>query len=247
MKRLTSNTPATVLVEFSVAGEPVVPDNEDFTWTLVTETGTIVNSRSDVSGSVAAGMTEAEIALDATDTSAAKDYDLRLLTVSFLYDGNPHSAEIYFALHDFVFIPVAPQRVRTLLSLQTNELPDEDINLLAGYYMMLDDLTQASVDAARTAGGLQSMAVDQLTAVYAAMDFLPSLKLRVLRSQSDGELRYQRFDLDKVESIGQDLADRAADYRNQALAVSDDDAADEAVYLLAATTAPGDVIVGEAT
>lgn len=203
----TAGEDVNFLIEYLVDGEFVIPDSA--TATVRSNGGTPITGLIDVP--LAVTSTSATLTVPAIENSVADGliFETRYVTVKFVSDGKTHNRTFYYKVATFLPITVSPDDVRRELGLESSELPDRDIDILASYVLLRVDYGQAITDAL-TDSGEKSIAANKAIAVKAALDLVNSLVFRAavkIKAEDSAVDRMSTFDVNEIRiRLGQQLS-----------------------------------------
>jgi len=89
--------------------------------------------------------------------------------------------------------PVSAEGVRTKLGVEPHEVPDRDIHLLLAYANFANRFAADALSAHENSGDYGALIITDAIEATAALMVLPSLRLRIARSESSGTNEYERF------------------------------------------------------
>lgn len=185
-----------VVLEFLVDGQPVVPDASPIRFTAWDHVGLVIQSY-DFEQPTGAIPTQMEVVLDAAlgTIPAGALFETRYLRADFQYDSKPYFVQKTYRLHHMIPMTADTQTVRALVGADPEELPDSDIDMMTSYITLVGTLG-ASLDAAlRRTDGI-AMAANRAISLQAALLLFPSLRTRLLKSEKADNSAFQRQDTD---------------------------------------------------
>lgn len=154
-------------------------------------------------------------------TEIASEFEKRLIDVYWVNQEGPGWKRIPIRLIPDLNLMVQPRDVRNLLGPNETELPDADIDLFTAYLLVKAEYED--IDIALISGGVEELYANQAIATKAALNVLPSLRLRVARQQSDGRVAFQRNKLESLDELRAELENSYTQY----VAILTDDFGDE--------------------
>ncbi|MGO4302252.1 hypothetical protein [Cupriavidus sp. RAF12] len=182
----------TINVDFLVQGVPAVPDTDTVAYTVFGNDGQALPDLTSLPLTVTG--TSAEIAVPAAQNALGTlgaEQEARYVRVNYRVEGKAYVARVTYRLHPFVPMEASPDSVRNALGVAPNELPDEDIDLVASYLAIKADYPDAV--AALTATTVASLAANRVITLHAAIQALPSLRLRLPQVDRTENSTFQRF------------------------------------------------------
>lgn len=213
MKTYTAGLDITLAVPFTRGGEPFVPDSDSVVWALRDTSGAVVLSAQpmyDVSDTVAQLIVPAV----RNSVSVVREFEKRFVTVTGTESGSPFEINLTYRLVPWINTTVTPEEVRTFIGVDSEALPDDAIDIVHAYLT-----AQTTVlDAALSSGTSVELKANKVILGQTVLDVLPSLRLRMVKSADDGNIKFERFAIDwaALEAaatalvIGLDVVDTSA-------------------------------------
>lgn len=188
---MLSGQPRTEVVLFE-AGFP----DADVTWTLKDPSGLML-----AAGSVtpSSGSVSVPISLDGADNnlSGGEVISWRDLSWSYLSGGSTISGYLRYHVEALLPFGVSSTGVRRKLGIDApSDLPDSDIGLPRAYLLFQDLVTTAALTAAEAGSQLQQLKVREAIEAMAALDLIPTMQVRLAKSETSGTNTYARQDVD---------------------------------------------------
>jgi hypothetical protein len=119
--------------------------------------------------------------------------ETRYLVVTWTSMGVTQTAQINYRVVPFFPVRIQPADVRTVIGANQEELADSEIDIFAAILYVAEDITPAVFNAAVTAGDITTVRVNQLVALWAALDLAPSVQLRIAASQKNELAEFTRY------------------------------------------------------
>ena len=198
MKYVQTNSDFPYRVNYMVNGEPVIPSSAKI-------------SVLDQSGGYPGNIVEATLDVTSTGTTYVilssanqrnSDYDIRYIVVQFTYNSVVYTMQDMYALQDSMRLPVTPNDVRALLSMNSTELPDESIDLFSAYAQFQNDLgTDVNLTTLLNSGSALIPNIMRGIAAYAALNSTVAIELMLYQSEQADNTLYTRFAKLDFESI----------------------------------------------
>lgn len=196
-----------VRVMFEALGQPRVPDTGSVTYTLRDDAGNIVYADEALSPGAAANYVV--VVIDAEDNAITARYEKRTIVTKFTVGGAPHSITTRYRLVPFLNMDVGPEDVRKFLGANGRELADDGIDLSGAYFSIEATLTQSVLEAALAGTPTLRKAANDAILCTAIIECIPSLKMGMAQSETDGPLSYARFrDSPDFSQLRRDAVDR---------------------------------------
>jgi hypothetical protein len=190
----------TIPIEYVVEGEYIVPTAAVVS--LRNNSGvlddTIVNQTLDVT------TTNTSLVISAAKNSVETDalFSNRYVKLTFTYRLKTYHKVIQYSVMDFVPMTGTPGDVRSQLGLDDVELQDKDIDLNRAYFdLLVQDSYELSTNL--VSGTRTALVANEAIVLQAALNLVPSLRLRVAASLESEDSKFQRFgrmDFDEVEA-----------------------------------------------
>lgn len=214
------------------------PDGE-VTWSVFSSAGLLLGSDSVVVPADAVSIT---LTVPAPLNTLAADQLIgtRDLTWTYVRDGLTVTDELRYSLENRIPFGASADGVRAKLGIEKDDLPDSDIALARAYIAFRNTATLSALLAISDEGENDLVLRDAIEAT-AALALLPTMIVRIAKSEDSGTNKYQRQDVD-WEVIGLTLAAMVNDALLLALPGYDPFASAGALFLLA--TPATDAITG---
>lgn len=179
---------ATLVVDFKVDGEFVIPSSAEYT--LRDHTGQAVGG----SASLATTGTTVtiEIPAIANEIGVSSLFENRFVLVKFVSNGKAHTQVYPYKLTNFVPMTTVPADVRRLTGLMENELPDQDIDLPSAYFALFN-AHSTSFSNQLVATDFRARLANEAIALQAAIDVVASFPLRVPVSARNEDSQFARI------------------------------------------------------
>jgi hypothetical protein len=192
----------TVILEFMVDGQPVVPDANTIGFTAWDNGGSIIQ-KYNFSQPVDAVPTQMSVvmSLALSDIPSNVLFESRYLRADFMYNSKPYSVSKAYRLHHMIPMTEGPQSVRALVGADHDELPDDDIDLIAAY-MELAAIYGAAIDTALRRTDVIAMAANNAIALQAAVSLCQSMQSRLLKSEKADNSGFERAAMDFIKLEG---------------------------------------------
>lgn len=187
-------------IDFIVDGDFVSPDSASVT--LTNNAGTVVGSIQDTPVTIPSGATSALFTVPGSANTKTLAYELRYLTVTFIYQGKTYQIRDFYAIRDSLRLPITYDDVRALSGLSNAALPDERIDLLLAYSQVQLELPDLNLDNLLATGSAQIPYLQQAVALKAAINSTGVLELMVFQSEQADNTLYKRFATMDFADIG---------------------------------------------
>lgn len=177
----------TLNFDFIVDGEYVVPASANYSFRG--HNGVVVGSTTNLTDL----STSASITVPAVNNVLATGslYENRYVLVTFVHEGRTHTLVQNYKLTNFVPITATADDVRRLTGLAVNELPDDDIDIMSGYFYLYDAYgTDFSNQLVATT--YKNRLANEAIALRAALDVVISFPLRVPQSVKSEDAQFIR-------------------------------------------------------
>lgn len=200
MQYVFSGDDATITVPLIVDGEYVVPDLNSVFYTLRGNDGSVILGNQAVVTD--ANTTEVHIAIAGAHNTKGLTVENRFLILLFKVNNKQYRISKSYRVVDFIAMTASESDVRDLLGLHGGELPDSSIDLIGAYFSLKADLGGTVLDDALEAGDETAFAANNAIAIKAALEILPSARVRASqreRFDSSETWRFAEIDWDKIE------------------------------------------------
>lgn len=189
-------TPQSVIMEFAVDGQPVIPDANSIYFTAWNHLGVQIEGY-DFVPAVDAIPTQMKVVMSEALNSIAADalFETRYLRADFMHNNKPYAVLTTYGLYRMVPMTATPHGVRALVGADTSELPDADIDLIAAYIELMGSYSEILPGALRRTDAV-GLTANRAIALQAAVTICPSLQSRLLKSEKADNAGFQRADMD---------------------------------------------------
>jgi len=226
---------------FGTGAEPVIPDVGSVTYTLLGPAGNPIDGMQNVPITTDAATFSTRVSVPASynEIGVNKAFDRRSLLVRWTKGGVSDWMRLnYRIIPNFPFT-VTPAAVRAFLGVNKGELPDEEIDLFSAYIYVQEAVSDPIIlSNALSSGDRVELLANDIIAMRAAIDLIPSLQNRVAQSEKNGVMGFDRI---KIKDYSGLLADAYARYY-AGLGLIDTGVSSPANYILLVTTTDTDPI-----
>ena len=196
MQYVKTDTDHSFYIEFVVDNELVVPDDGSVTATITEADGTVKTGFNELALSPTAG--QSFVVLETTSAINDKDdeFELRQIEIKFTHNSKPHTQYINYRIVDRVNIPVSCDEVRATLGISVDEWEDSNIDLVAAFAEVEEELAEQDIDATATLEAGTAIVRNLLNAVKykAAMSILPAIEIIAVQSLQADNVMFRRFE-----------------------------------------------------
>ena len=232
MIEIFENTSGSVPIKFRVSGVAVTPDDGEAYFSLYDRNLNVILDmhnvhRTGISGSE----TWFEIDSQYNNLEDGLVTSNFYLNVFFKVGGFSHNIRVPYRVIKNIPMTVEPSDVRSLLGVDSDELPDSDIDIFSSYLMIHNEYGQR-FDDSLTIGGNRSYLANKAISLLTAIELIPSLEMRVLQDAEVEGGSFRRFSDFDVEELRERLSQAYAQSISFALGESDEVVSD---YLLLTT------------
>ncbi len=184
-----------IVVEFTVDGNPVVPDADSIMFMVLNNAGEIIVQEDFVQQEDSVP-TQAIIVVDANDNTLATGalFEARYVRVDFKYNSTPYFVQKSYRLQNMVLTTVTPQDVRGTVGADFEEMRDSEIDIMEAYVQLVSAVG-SGFSAALIATDVTCLAANRAIALQAAIKFCTSFPTRLLKSEKFDNAGAQRFDV----------------------------------------------------
>jgi hypothetical protein len=207
-----SGETANIRFLFGSGDEPVIPDVGSVTYTVLSAIGNPIVGLENVPIATDTGTFATKITIPAEYNVIlpGKTFDRRTIIVRYTAKGVEDWQRINYRLIPSVPFTVTPATVRAFLGVNKGELPDEDIDLFSAYVYVQEAVSDPSLlTAALSSGDKLELTANDVIAMRAAIDIIPSLQNRVAQAEKNGVMGYDRI---KIKDFAGLLADAYGRY-----------------------------------
>lgn len=186
-------TDATFRVEFTGPTGTLAADASSIVWYLYDNSGTLAAGPTSIANVADVGFVTIPVANSFHTVAGDKRFEKRTLVTRWLSGGKTYSDRQNYRVIPFLNHAVTADDVRGLLGLNADELLDDEIDIVAAYFDIEAEITQATLETALRSGSTKEVGANRSIAAQAAIQVLPSLQIRVGQTAANGELRFERF------------------------------------------------------
>lgn len=195
---IVNNTALTYKISFEVDGEFVSPSSASIT--LTKNDGTVVGGINDTALTIPAEATSVNYTISGANNTSTLDYELRYITVKFVYNSNTYFLRDYYTIRDNLRIPVTASDVRILTGLSNSELSDDQIDIFAAYDNVQNDLT-VNLATLLDDGSLLIPEIQNAIKARAALDSMLMVETLIFQSEQADNTLYKRFNQIDFEAL----------------------------------------------
>jgi len=206
MLNFAAGQDVSLVIPFKVDGEYVTPDEDSVSYSVRDAQGVLISALTNVSVTLTPGVTDTSITIPATNNTKTLDFETRSVIVTFKVSGQTHNLTLAYRLSDWVNLFINGGTVRGILGLNEFELPDADIDIMAAYASLNDELGDTTLPDALTSGTIKAQAANRAVALKAAIEQCTSIPMRAMRSERSGDTAYDRYPRRDWTSLERDLS-----------------------------------------
>lgn len=200
-----TGTDVSLNIVFEADGQTLVPDTGSVKLNLRDHEGTLLITNQTVT--VGPGLTNVAILIAATHNTLTVDqkFARRVAQITFTSGGQTYNIFRTYRVNAWLNHDVTPNTVRSLLGVNSNDLPDSAIDILKAYLQVELQLSNYALDIndKLITGDISAINTNKAIACVAALDCLASLRLGVSQQEDNGALSFSRFsdmDWDALEA-----------------------------------------------
>jgi len=193
----------TIKIPFMLDGDFVTPDVGSVKYTIRDNSGTPIIGQIDVPVTTTTETTSVVLDIAGFVNAKAKEVENRFVTLKYKVSGAERRIQVNYQIIDWINLTASPSQVRNALGVDGDELEDDDINLLAAYMRLKQDLGGTILVTALMAGDLTTIYANHAVALRTALDLISSLQLRVTQQERSDTSEFQRFakvDFNKIRA-----------------------------------------------
>lgn len=232
-------TDASFRVEFTGPVGTLPADAGSVKWSLFDNSGAAFGEATTLANPEGATSVSIEVDAEQHTIDSARRFEARTLITRWKSNGQSYADRLSYRVIPMLNHAVTPDDVRAVLGLNEDELQDNEIDITAAYFSFEDSAGQTALADALASGAHITTHANRGIIAEAALAVFPSLRIRVGQTQTNGELRYERFrttpEFDKIERMLRDMRSEALDL------ISDGVVVNPSMLVL---TSPADVITG---
>lgn len=177
-------------IKFIVDGELVTPTSA--TITVKDNNETVVQSINDTALTIPHEATSMTYSIPANANAKTLDYEIRFVTVKFVYNSVTYKIEDYYVIEDSLKLPITKSEVRSLVAMSEAELPDSDIDLINAKNFV-QALIDPTISTLISSGSSKIPKLSRAIIIQAAMNAIETIELRVFQSEQADNTLYKRF------------------------------------------------------
>lgn len=224
-------------------GVAVLPDTGSVRLTVRDHAGVALTSFDNLLLVVTGNQYELTIPGSDNTLGVGNQLENRHIRVTYLVNGQAMQIKDSYKLCQFLPFAVVENDVRALLGLTYEELPDTDIDLYSAYFTLDDYLTTVKLTTTPlkdylVAGTVKSIKANQLVAVQAAIDILPSIPQRIADTQKTENAEFTRNQKVDPYSLSKQLEGMKADLTNALLTVDPNAFTTPTIFAVSTPTDP---------
>lgn len=191
-------------------GQPFIPDSGTVSYTVLDHNGNPVVGHQGVPVVTSSTQVSIQIVLPALINSIAigKRFERRTVTIVGTTNGKPFRIVEAYRVIPYLNFSVTPNQVRSFIGLQKKELDDDDIDLVAAYLAVEDDIGSDELGTALASGTIAEISANECVKLMAVLKVLPSVKNRMSQSEQDGTISFSRpviKDFKEIEAAARDM------------------------------------------
>jgi len=190
---VSSGKDFTYNLDFVVKGELVSPEVAKYT--LRDNVGEPIAGQEDVEIYLGdSNPTSIGFVIPGSANGKTKQTELRFIDIDFQYDGLPYHRNDYYEIHDPIRLPVSLNAVRFLVGADSDEITDEQIDLVSALRAVQTDVG-SSFDISTIIGeGTSALpAVIEAIKLRAAMSLTVGLETGLMQMEQADNTVYRRF------------------------------------------------------
>lgn len=187
---LRTGLAATHLVTFAT-GHP----DGDVTWQVLDSDGLEIDAGS-VTPAAGAVSVLLPVSPEVTELPVGSLQKVIDLVWSYTSNGAAVNGEARYTVEARLELGISADGVRRKLGVTRSELPDSEISLVSAYLVFVDTVTEARFLAARGLSPLTDMRARDAVEAMAALALIPTMPVRIARSESSGTNEFSRQNVD---------------------------------------------------
>lgn len=196
-----AGTAASLRVDFVGASGSLIPDANSVFWSLYDSTGALLSGPTAITTlSTDTGVTVAVVGTS-NAIGGGRRFDKRFVVVTFTSGGQGANVTRNYRIVPLLNMTASNDEVRSLIGVDSDELPDEDIDLVNAYFLLEVDAGQAPLAAALASGTRLEIIANQAILGQCVVELFSGVPQRVGMIQRDGTLAFQRFASVDLQSV----------------------------------------------
>lgn len=203
-----SSTPVTLWADFAAPQGLVIPDVGTTFFSLYDGSATpLLVQQALTPGADATGVS---ISINAIHNVIGPEraFERRRVLVAFAAGGRSYTQELAYRVIDLPPYSTRPNDVRNYLSLNEDELRDDEVDLFAAYMQLQSFVGAELLAAAFDTGTVTELRAERALVLTAATSLFPSLRYRIAQAKTDGSLKFERLkDASAFEGLVQATGD----------------------------------------
>lgn len=200
-----ANEAITIPVDFILGGEFVTPDDYTYSYKLIDNKQTVLQSEENVIIPEEGLKDRALIKVEASSNNKLpeKVFEDRYIIITFTSGGNPVRIKSPYRIVDEYFYTASVQDVRNVFGINESELGDDEVDLVETYLEAQISLGEPFMEAILDSGK-PNFRANRILVLRQALKVFPSLRLRIAESESSGTNSFLRnlknIDWDELKS-----------------------------------------------
>lgn len=201
------NEPARIFIPFIEDDDYFVPTIGSVTYTLRDHNNQPMTGQINIPVTTTSTTTAVSIDIAAGYhyKNPNKDFENRTLEVRGTQGVKPFLFRVHYGIMEAIPIPLEPENVRRFLGCSASELPDYDIDVYSSYLSSCEKFGKENFKELLLLGNRKALAAEATIYLITALVCLPSLKLRVSQTETDGVVRFSRFTNMNWEALEESL------------------------------------------
>lgn len=183
--------PTTVILDFKVNGELVVPSSANAT--ITNNAGTVLDNWDNETIELVPNATSCALQILAEDNEASLAYEVRYIDVSFLYDGVEYTVNDFYTLRESLHFPLKEEDVLAVIGMAPGEVPEGYVDIFNAFGLVQDDLPNVNLNAILTGGSALLPALINAVKYKAASLLLIGGQNSLMQMEQSDNTLYRRF------------------------------------------------------
>lgn len=190
-----SGTGCSLRVVFQDKYQTLVPDSGSVKLNLRSHNGTLLITDQTITVPNGENSVSINIAGSNNTLSGGQKFASRTAHITYQVGGQTYHQYYPYRVIPWLNHSVTEDKVRFALGVNSNDLPDEAIDITRAYYQAEARLAEDSLTIATelASGTLNEVRANEVILCTAALEVLPSLRLSVSQKEDNGALSFARF------------------------------------------------------
>jgi hypothetical protein len=184
---------ASLRVDFLDPLGTIVPDIGSVFWSLYATDGTLLSGPTAITTDATYTGVTISVPGASNTVTPPRQFEKRTVTVTLAVGGNGRTYRASYRVIPFLNMTAGPADVRGVIGVDEYELPDEAIDLVGAYFLVLADINPAGLMTAALAnGGRTELLANQAIVGQAVSELFSGVPSATPLSGKEGTIQFQR-------------------------------------------------------